>query len=248
MPVPVEVPRTFRIIAHRGASGYAPENSMAAFALAATMGCHEIELDTQLSSDGQVVICHDTTLERYGHGAQIVEQLPWATLAALDMGSWFSPFQFAGERMLRLCDLFARDRPEIIYHVELKGQAAQLPRAVYDLVAAANLQERCVITSFSDGMLHAMQQIAPDLRRGWLVEQIDEATLRRAAELQLFQLCPHAERVHAQHVAAARDVVSEVRAWGVQGNSATVAPLLQRLVAAGCDGVTLNWPDWARHQ
>ncbi len=248
MTVPVDVPPAFRIIAHRGASGYAPENTWAAFELAAAMGCHEIELDAQLSSDGQVVICHDTTLERYGHGARHVEQLPWPTLAALDMGSWFSPFQFAGERMLRLIDLFAHDRPEVVYHVELKGYAAQLPHAVHDLIAAANLQERCIITSFSDGALQAMQQIAPDLRRGWLVDQINEATLRRATELQLFQLCPHAERVNAHQVAAARDVVSEVRAWGVSGNSMTVAPLLQRLVAAGCDGATLNWPDWARNR
>lgn len=248
MPVPVDVPRAFRIIAHRGASSYAPENTWAAFELAAAMGCDDVELDTQLSSDGQVVICHDTTLERYGHGLGVVEQLPWATLAALDMGSWFSPFQFAGERMLRLADLFARDRPNLVYHVELKGRAAQLPRVVYELIVAANLQDRCIITSFSDEMLQAMQQIAPDLRRGWLIEQIDEATMRRAAELQLFQLCPHAEHVNVQHVAAAREIVSEVRAWGVQGNSATVAPLLQHLVAAGCDGVTLNWPDWARHR
>ncbi|HEU5014315.1 MAG TPA: glycerophosphodiester phosphodiesterase family protein [Roseiflexaceae bacterium] len=248
MPVPVNVPPAFRIIAHRGASGYAPENTWAAFELAAAIGCHEIELDAQLSSDGHVVICHDSTLERYGHGALHVEQLPWATLAALDMGSWFSPFQFAGEPMLRLVDLFAHDRPEVVYHVELKGRAAQLPRAVYELINTANLQDRCIITSFSADALHAMQQIAPDLRRGWLVEQVDEATMRHAADLQLFQLCPHAERVTAQQVAAAREVVSEVRAWGVHGNSATVAPLLQRLVAAGCNGVTLNWPDWARHR
>lgn len=194
------------------------------------------------------MICHDSTLERYGHGALHVEQLSWATLAALDMGSWFSPFQLAGERMLRLDDLFAHDRSEVVYHVELKGHAAQLPRAVYDLIAAANLHERCIITSFSADALQAMQQIAPTLRRGWLVEQIDEAALRRAAELRLFQLCPHAEHVNAQQVAAAREIVSEVRAWGVSGNSMTVVPLLQRLVAVGCDGVTLNWPDWARHR
>lgn len=247
MWVPVIVPSRFRIIAHRGASGYAPENSWAAFALAYAMQCYEIELDTQLSADGQVVLCHDRTLERYGHGPRVVEQLTWAEVAALDMGSWFSPYHFAGERMLRLSDLFTHDRPGVVYHIELKGRAPQLPRAVAGAIAAARLDDRCVITSFSDTALQAMQAAAPHLRRGWLVDHIDEATVRRASELQLFQLCPHAEHLTAAHVTEARRIVPEVRVWGLNGNSATVAPILERVVAAGCDGATLNWPDWARH-
>ena len=63
----------FRIIAHRGASAYSPENTLPAFELAARMGANEVELDAQLTSDGQVVLCHDTKLERYGHGPQVVE-------------------------------------------------------------------------------------------------------------------------------------------------------------------------------
>src|SRR3712207_5799493 len=125
--LPIAVPANFRIIAHRGASAYAPENTHAAFALAARMGVHEIELDAQLTLDGQVAICHDSTLDRYGHGPQRVEEMEWAELAKLDMGSWFSPFLFAGERMLTLDDLFATYASGFIYHVELKGAAAALP-------------------------------------------------------------------------------------------------------------------------
>ena len=87
MSLPIPVPPAFRIIAHRGASAYAPENSMAAFALAQKMGIREIELDTQLTPDGVVALCHDRTLARYGHGAQAVEEMNWADLAALDMGA-----------------------------------------------------------------------------------------------------------------------------------------------------------------
>ena len=108
MSLPILVPPAFRIIAHRGASAYAPENSMAAFTLAQKMGIREIELDTQLTPDGVVALCHDRTLARYGHGAQVMEEMNWADLAALDMGAWFSPYLFGGERMITLEQLLAR--------------------------------------------------------------------------------------------------------------------------------------------
>jgi glycerophosphoryl diester phosphodiesterase len=65
------------------------------------MGVRDIELDTQLSTDGQVVLCHDSTLERYGHGPRNVEQTSSAELLELDMGAWFSPYLFSDERMIR---------------------------------------------------------------------------------------------------------------------------------------------------
>ena len=87
MKLPITVPQTFRIIAHRGASAYAPENTLSAFKLAVQMGITEIELDTQLSSDGKVVICHDTTFERFGYGPKVVENMFWKELAVLDVGN-----------------------------------------------------------------------------------------------------------------------------------------------------------------
>jgi len=64
--LPISVPENFRIIAHRGASAYAPENSAAAFKLAYEMGINEFEMDTQICNDGIVILCHDKTLDRYG--------------------------------------------------------------------------------------------------------------------------------------------------------------------------------------
>jgi glycerophosphoryl diester phosphodiesterase len=119
--LPIPVPANFRIIAHRGASAYAPENTHAAFVLTQRMGVSEVELDTQLTVDGKIALCHDSTLERYGHGARVVEQMSWGELAALDLGSWLSPFLFAGERMITLDDLFVTYGDVFTYHVEIKG-------------------------------------------------------------------------------------------------------------------------------
>lgn len=247
MPLPILVPDHFRIIAHRGASAYAPENTRSAFDLAIKMGVREVELDTQLTTDGQVVLCHDRTLARYGHGPIVVEELSWEDLVNLDMGSFFSPFLYRGERMLSLDALFAAYGASLTYHVELKGRAAALPEKVARAIDEHNLQQHCIITSFSLESLAAMRQIRPTLRLGWLVQQVDAEALSRARELELFQLCPRADQVNGALVARASHVVPEVRAWGVNGTPAEVLTLILQVSDAGCHGTTINWPDWVCH-
>lgn len=252
MSLPISVPPTFRIIAHRGASAYAPENTLAAFELAQKMGIREIELDTQLTPDGVVVLCHDQTLARYGHGAQVVEAMKWADLAALDMGAWFSPYLFGGERMITLEQLFTRFGDQFIYHVELKGKAPALAAAVHTLLLRYHLQANCFVTSFAYEWLVAMRTLDAELRLGWLVRAIDEPGLAQAQAINLYQLCPMAGLVTPEMVTAARATVTEVRAWGVSsettaGQNAEVIALIERVLAAGCDGMTINWPDWVKH-
>ncbi|MBN1178925.1 MAG: hypothetical protein JXD18_06920 [Anaerolineae bacterium] len=251
--LPIQVPRQFRIIAHRGASAYAPENTQAAFDLALRMGAREIETDVQLTTDGQAVLCHDRTLARYDHGDRVVEETTWADLCELDMGSWFSPFLYRNERMMTLDGLLARYGPSLTYHLELKGQAAGLPESVAQAVARHNLQDRCIITSFSLASLEAMKRAAPSnstssLRLGWLIQRIDDESLAVAQRLGLVQLCPRADQVDRAAVAAALCVVPEVRAWGVSGSPAEVRRLIRTVAEAGAHGLTLDWPDWACHR
>jgi glycerophosphoryl diester phosphodiesterase len=248
MLVPITVPDRFRIIAHRGASAYAPENTRAAFRLARDMGVTEFELDAQLTTDGVVVLCHDATLARYGHGGLVVEQMAWADLASLDMGSWFSPHLYRGERMLTLDALFAEHRDAATYHVELKGKGRPLPAGVYDVIRHHGLQANCIITSFSYGMLLAMGALDGDLRLGWLVGDVNAEVLALAADARLYQVCPDAKVVTPETVTLARSVAQEVRAWGLSGAQHEVVALIEKVVAAGCDGMTINWPDWVRHE
>jgi glycerophosphoryl diester phosphodiesterase len=251
--LPIRVSSRFRIIAHRGASAYAPENTRAAFDLAARMGVAEVELDTQLTADGEIALCHDATLARYGHGDRMVESMSWAELAGLDMGSWFSPFLFRGERMLTLDQLFAAYGDRFTYHVEIKGKVPALPAAVHGAIARHGLVDHVVVTSFRYDSLIALRELDATLRLGWLTQAIDADALEKARSARLYQLCPAAARVTAEQVVAARAVVAEVRAWGVQGEKvptqgADVIALIRRVLDAGCDGMTINWPDWAQHE
>ncbi|MBL1265739.1 glycerophosphodiester phosphodiesterase [Candidatus Methylomicrobium oryzae] len=244
--LPIIVRRPFRIIAHRGASAYAPENTRAAFQLAVAMGAEDIELDVQLSADHQVVVCHDPTLERYGHPGRI-DTLSWPQLAQFDMGSWFSPYLFRGEKLLRLRDLFETYGAKITYHIELKGASDPLPRHVCRLIADFQLQGRTVITSFSFEALQQVKAISPSLRLGWLIRNIDENALAKAQALELFQLCPRADLLTDQAVGLAHTVVHEVRAWGIHGNREEILALILKILDIGCDGTTLDWPDWILH-
>ena len=249
--LPIAVPGNFRVIAHRGASAYAPENTHAAFALAQRMGIREVELDTQLTQDGEIALCHDSTLARYGHGPRVVEQMGWPELAALDMGSWFSPFLFGGERMITLDDLFATYGTGFIYHVEIKGKAAGLPAAVRACIERHHMRDHCIITSFSYDALVAMRELDQTLPLGWLVQTVDSEKMAQANDLHLFQLCPRAKHVSAAQVDQARSVVKEIRAWGlhgetIQNHDAELIELINLVVNSGCDGMTINWPDWVR--
>ena len=244
--LPIPVPSHFRIIGHRGAAAYAPENTLPAFAVAQEMGVREVELDTQLATDGVVVLCHDTALERYGHGTNIVEEQSSQYLLELDMGSWFSP-EFKGVSMTTLNQLCATFGTDFTYHIELKGAAENLARSVYNVVERAGLLQHSVFTSFSFDHLVQMRQISADCRLGWLVgaDTFEDRILRPAEELQLFQLCPRADLVTEAMVQRGRFVVHEIRVWNLQGEAEHVRALIRRSVDAGCDGMTIDWPDWA---
>lgn len=242
--LPIPVPSNFRIIAHRGAAAYAPENTLPAFAVAKEMGVTEVELDTQLSTDGVVVLCHDDTLERYGHGAKVVEEQSSEFLLELDMGMWFSPHYYQGTTLATLDQLFVEFENAFVYHIELKGNATGLAKSVYDVVDTSGLLEHSIFTSFSVDQIIRMREVSADCRLAWLVDSFDDQILSRAEELELFQLCPRADLVTEAMVARGHSVVKEIRVWGMRGRPQEVRRLVHKVVDCGCDGMTIDWPDW----
>jgi glycerophosphoryl diester phosphodiesterase len=243
--LPLIVSSGFRIIAHRGASAYAPENTLAAFELAQRMGATEIELDVQFSHDRQIVVCHDQVLTRFGYPELAISELTLTELLQLDMGSWFSPYLYRGERILSLDSLLARFGAEFIYHVEIKVPADGLVRAVLDLVRAKELSARVIVTSFHIESLLESRRLAPEQPAGWLLGEgrFTGDAIERAAAAGFFQICPHARDAAPPIVAVAHTKLSEVRAHSVRNIDD-----MRRVIDAGCDGMTTNWPDWLRHE
>ncbi len=162
-----------RVIAHRGASAEAPENTLAAFRRAAERGARMVELDARLTRDGVLVVIHDSTLERTTDGRGRVLETDAETIARLDAGAWFSP-AFRGERVPTLEEALVALRDlGLAVNVELKADPGQERRTGAE---AARLIERVrerdgppvLVSSFAEEALLACRREAPDLPRGLL--------------------------------------------------------------------------------
>jgi len=115
-----EAKNTVLVIAHRGASGYAPENTLAAFKRALALGATFIETDLQLSRDSHFVAIHDDTVNRTTNGQGKVHDLSLADLRRLDAGSWFGS-EFTGERIPTLEEILEFSKKhDVVFYLELK--------------------------------------------------------------------------------------------------------------------------------
>ncbi len=223
-------------IAHRGASGYAPENTRAAFDRALAMGAGAIETDVQLSADGALIIFHDNTVDRTSDGRGPLGDYTLAELQALDLGGWYAP-EFAGQRILTVTELLDEYAEKIPLALEIKD-----PRAARPLITALNargLAEQMQITSFYWTALLDAQATNPDLYLGFLSPIFDEDLITRSVRRGFKQICPHVDRLTAPRVALAHEHGLDVRAWGISRRDQ-----VERLFDTGADGATCNWPDW----
>lgn len=142
-----------QIWAHRGASGEAPENTLEAVDLALRQGADGVEIDVQLSSDGEVVVLHDESVNRTTDGKGAVRELAWSTLRALDASG--GDDRFAGARLPRLADVLDLTR-DVVLNIELKNDEVPYPgleEKVLDAVASAGAGNRVVYSSFNTASL-----------------------------------------------------------------------------------------------
>jgi glycerophosphoryl diester phosphodiesterase len=231
------VNRACLVIAHRGASAYAPENTPAAFDLALEQGARDLELDVHLTADAHLVIIHDDTVDRTSDGHGPVAAHTLAALRALDAGAWFDA-RFAGQRIPVLAEVLNRYKGRAHLHVELKARSPALARCTAEIVREHGMTGEVTITSFQRERLEEMRACAPELPMGWLVRDVDDDTLARARALGVRQLCPRAALVTPALVARLHAEGFGVRAWGVSDEA-----LMRRVADAGADGMTVNFPD-----
>jgi glycerophosphoryl diester phosphodiesterase len=158
------------IFAHRGASMFAPENTISAFELAVSQNADAIELDAKCSADGKVVVFHDQTVNRTTDGDGKVGELSLSELKELDAGSWFHT-DFAGEQIPTLGEVFEAVGQKILINIELTNYASpwdELPNKVVDLVFRHGLQNRVIFSSFNPIALQKTRSLAPDILAGLL--------------------------------------------------------------------------------
>src|SRR5712692_580955 len=227
------------VVAHRGASGHAPENTLAAFRRAAELGARFIETDLQLSRDSRFVAIHDDTLDRTTNGRGPVRQLTLAELRELDAGSWFDP-RFAAERIPTLEEIlrFAREF-DVVFYLEIKPAGAWgVEHALVGALREAQEAARTVVLSFDLGTLAAVRRLDPTLLMGYLFSRPTPDAVKRALEAGVRQLAPRGDLVTPELVAAARRADLQVVTWTINEPAH-----MRALIAAGVDGIMTDYPD-----
>lgn len=243
------------ILGHRGASAYAPENTLAAFHLARELGADGIELDVQLTRDRVPVVIHDDDVDRTTDGKGRVSGMTVAEITRLDAGSWKSD-EYRGEPIPTLAQVFdaladwlnptGRARPCLI-NVELKTErliSDGLERQVLNTIARYGVQDRVLLSSFSPLSLARAKQINPRLRRGFLYD----ASLPFYLRGPWTRMLAGASAMHPQHSLVNLRYMQWARARKLQVNTWTVDDPIEagHLAALDVNAIITNAPDVIR--
>jgi glycerophosphoryl diester phosphodiesterase len=223
-------------IAHRGASGHAPENTRAAFDLAIEMGADAIETDVRMTYDGKLVLFHDGMVDRISDGSGPVDDYTLEELLRLDLGSRFAP-RFAGERVVTPVEMIEEYVARIPVVFEIKDPRVTAP--LIGLIKDAGVLDRVQVTSFFWYPLLEARELARDVALGYLTPVFELDLIERTVRRGFDEICPHVSQLSLRRVEVAHERGLRVRAWGIDQRVH-----VERLVETGVDGATINWPEW----
>lgn len=220
--------------AHRGASEYAPENTLSAFYLGIQMKANGIETDIRRSKDGVLVLFHDDTLERVA-GIQLgVNDLNLDELKKILI---YGNKGFIPDRIVTLeefLQLFAyRD---LTFAIEIKEKGVEADTV--ELIRKYNALDKCIFTSFDFESLCALRKVDASIRLGYLVQDCSREYREQAKSIQCYQLCIKAENLTEQ---GAEEIYKEgfsIRAWGITNET-----MMQKALKLANAGMTINFPD-----
>lgn len=230
------------ILAHRGDSAHAPENTLPAFSQAIQEGVDGIELDVKLTADGHVVVIHDSDVERTTDGKGRVAALTLDAVRKLDAGSWFDP-KFSGTKIPLLDEAFETIGRDKLINIELKNYSTPfngLALKVCEVIKRHNNGSQIILSSFFAFNLNIAAKILPNVSRGLLAMRGTPGLWARSFGFMFgdFQaLHPHVSSVSRQQVARAHRVHRRVHVWTVNDPEEVI-----RLTDWGVDGIITDDP------
>ena len=218
--------------AHRGASSYAPENTMSAFRLGLEMGANGIETDVQRTKDGVLVLFHDDTLTRVTGQPGSVKDYTYAELQE------FSVTVHGQSDRIPTLEEFLQEfgHLDLTFAIELKQPFTEADTVA--MLEKYGMKDKTVITSFQLECLMRARACAPDYRMGYLTMDINPFTLPVMDTIGIQEICPEAPLVTPALVEDLHSKGYSVRAWGVSNEA-----LMKAVYDAGADGMTVNFPD-----
>lgn len=227
--------------AHRGASGYAPENTVEAFQLAVDMKADGIETDVYFTADRKIIICHDEKIDRVSNGQGSVTEYTVEELKKFDFGCKFFNGERKGIRIATLDELYDLYRSnDMEINVEIKSADAEMPAALIKTAAEFGISERVVYSSFNHLQLKRIldidggARVAPLYSANWL--NMD----KYAENMGAFAIHPHMAQVRAFAT-----LVEDCHRKGIAVNPWTVNSEddIADMIKAGSDAIITNYPD-----
>lgn len=230
-----------KIIAHRGASGYAPENTKASILEGLKRGCDGFEVDVQLTKDNKVVVFHDWSLERTSDGNGFLKDQTLAELKNLDIGSWFSK-EFKEEKVLILEELLNIIPEEKLLNIEIKvrhGEVNQIEEKVVEILEKnSRINSNVIISSFDHRIIKRIKEIKPEIQVGLLITAGLLDIKNYISNFDLYSVHCGGEFISKINVEELKKNNIKTYAWTV--NTSEEAKTLNSF---GVDGIITNYPD-----
>lgn len=238
------------IMAHRGYDSAAPENTMTSFRKAYQAGANMIELDVHFSKDGQLVVMHDTTLDRTTNGKGLVKDKTLEELKQLDAGTKFSKV-FAGEKIPTLDEVLAFAKDKISVNIEIKSEAVTentppagtgIEEKVVNTVKKYDMEEYVMVSAFKGKALKRIKTFSPKISTGLLM--VSNGLFRSQVE---YVSTIKADAVHEFSKFLSKQDIEKSHKYNIKENVWTVnSPnLMLQLINKGVDGLITDRPDLA---
>lgn len=218
--------------AHRGASSYAPENTMEAFRLGLEMGANGIETDVQRTKDGVLVLFHDDTIVRMTGQPGKIQDYTYAELLEFDVCN----YGLQG-KIPRLEEFLAEfSHLDIQFAIEFKEAFTEAQ--TIDMLGRFGMQDKTVLTSFKLECLMRAKLYAPGYKAGYLTDDVNPMVTKVLKTMGVEQVCPKGKLVSPELVRRLHEEGFSVRPWGVKSEGR-----MKEIYQAGVNGMTVNFPD-----
>ncbi len=238
-----------KIISHRGANRYAPQNTIPAFERAVELGADGFETDIHLTKDGIPVICHNYTINETSNGMGTVASYTLEELRKLDFGSYYDP-KFKGTLIPTLDEFLevVKQGDIEIMNIEIKGpkdKKTDIVPVMIEYVKKHNLLDRLLVSGFDTYLLKAVKDYAPDVRTAYLYgfPHCDNYgamlfPMAHAKYIGVYALHPMSCFVNKAYVKAAHLMGIKVNVWTVNPEDR-----IEYMINAGVDGIITDCPD-----
>ncbi len=231
------------IQAHRGASAYAPENTLPSFQLAVDMGADGIECDIHLSKDGRFIVCHDDKVDRTSNGTGSISDLTLAEIKSLDFGAKYDA-KFAGTSAPTLEEMLDVVKSMKVINIEIKRFEHEMGldnalHLFYGILEKYGILDRTIVSSFDKLALKRLKQLHEDVYTCLLYDKMKSPALT-AQKLGCSAIHPYYGFLSKRTVTSAHARGLKVNCWTADGEEE-----IAYMIKIGCDGIITNKPDVA---